>query len=327
VSYANEDETQISLAMNIEAQAAAWLRRRYFWDWSQEEQSKLDAWLNETIAHRVAFWRLKAALVRTERLAALRSAEPGKQPAHRKGVWPIAIRSAGACIVIAAVGFAAASYYQNSLEETYATPVGGREVITLGDGSHVELNTDTVLHARVHANRRTIELVRGEAFFQIRHDSAHPFVVIAGDQHITDLGTKFIVRDDSGKVEVTLVEGRARVDSANAGRAHSAVLMPGDVAVATTGGISITRRTAQDMANQLGWRNGVLIFRYTTLADAAAQFNRYNSKKLVIADSASARLTIVGTFPVDDVAAFTDVVQDIMRLRVSDRGDEIVISR
>jgi transmembrane sensor len=325
VSGAGDRSAEASRAMDVEAQAAAWLRHRHFWNWTQDEQAKLDAWLTEALAHRVAFWRLNAALARTERLAALRPADPEERAAANGRVWPMVLRVTAACAIVAVLGAAGVSYYPNAQEETYATPVGGREVITLGDGSHVELNTDTVLRAR--ANHRAVELVRGEAYFQIRHDAAHPFAVTVGGHRVTDLGTKFLIRDEPDHVEVALIEGRARIDAIDKGRAHSAVLTPGDVAVATADKMSITTKSTQSLVSALGWRSGVLVFKYTTLAEAAAEFNRYNRKKLVIADSASARLTIVGTFPVDDVAAFTDVVQDIMRLRVAQRGDEIVISR
>lgn len=325
MSGISDHSADVSRAMDVEAQAAAWLRRRHFWNWTEDEQARLDVWLNEALAHRVAFWRLNAALSRTERLAALRPADPEERAALSKRIAPLVLRVTAACATIAVLGAIGVSYYQNAREETYATPVGGREVIALGDGSHVELNTDTVLRAR--ANHRAVELVRGEAYFQIRHDAAHPFAVMVGGHRVTDLGTKFLIRDEPDHVEVALIEGRARIDAIDKGRAHSAVLTPGDVAVATADKMSITRKSPQSLVSALGWRSGVLVFKYTTLAEAAAEFNRYNRKKLVIADSASARLTIVGTFPVDDVAAFTDVVQDIMQLHVVARGDEIVISR
>ncbi|HSZ75159.1 MAG TPA: FecR domain-containing protein [Rhizomicrobium sp.] len=313
-----------SRAMEIEAQAATWLRRKAFWDWTANEQAELDAWLREASAHRVAFWRLNAAITRTERLSALRGAEGDEQTKKKNRFLPFVIRASAVLAIVCVASFASLSYYRNSLTESYQTPIGGREVINLGDGSRVELNTDTVLRTNVHAGVRSAELVRGEAYFQIRHDTAHPFVVEADGHRVIDLGTEFLVRDDLGHLEVTLVEGRARID-AKAG--DSAVLKPGDVATVTAGKLSVTQKQQAVLANQLGWRSGVLIFKYTTLADAASEFNRYNSKKLVIADQASARRTIVGTFPVDDVTAFTDVVQDVMRLHVSNRGDEIVISR
>ncbi|HTO39377.1 MAG TPA: hypothetical protein VL026_00265, partial [Rhizomicrobium sp.] len=64
-----------------------------------------------------------------------------------------------------------------------------------------------------------------------------------------------------------------------------------------------------------------------TLADAAAELNRYNSRKLVIADGATAALTIGGTFRTNDVEAFTRVVRQILGVHVVYRGNNIVISQ
>ena len=72
---------------------------------------------------------------------------------------------------------------------------------------------------------------------------------------------------------------------------------------------------------------GLLIFKYTSLADAAAEFNRYNRQKIVIADPDAARLQIIGTFPANEVDAFIEVAQSVFRLHVEHRGDEIVLSR
>jgi transmembrane sensor len=91
--------------------------------------------------------------------------------------------------------------------------------------------------------------------------------------------------------------------------------------------MTVTKTSPQRLQNDLGWRRGVLVFKHTSLAAAAAEFNRYNQQKLMVADAASARLTINGTFRTVDVDAFVDVAQDILRLHVERRGDETVISR
>jgi transmembrane sensor len=178
----------------------------------------------------------------------------------------------------------------------------------------------------VRVKGRSAELIRGEAFFQITHDAQRPFVVTAGNHRITDLGTKFSVRTGGAGLEVSLVQGRARIDAPNAPAQHAAVLEPGDVAVATASRISVIRKSQTDLAGELGWRRGVLVFHQTTLGDAAREFNRYNRKKLVIADPRAAALMIGATFPTDDIEAFAHTAKNVFGLRVDDRGDEIVIS-
>ena len=83
-------------ATDIDLAAADWLQKKTFWNWTDEDQKSLDAWLDESEAHRVAFWRQSAMWNRTERLAALR---PLPQPQRtrapeRKSIWPLLMRSA-----------------------------------------------------------------------------------------------------------------------------------------------------------------------------------------------------------------------------------------
>ena len=64
-----------------------------------------------------------------------------------------------------------------------------------------------------------------------------------------------------------------------------------------------------------------------SLAEAVAEFNRYNVRKLVIATPSLERTRVVGTFPVEDVEAFTRVAKQVLGLKVQEKGDEILISR
>jgi len=213
-------------------------------------------------------------------------------------------------------------------DRVFSTPIGGHEVINFADGSRIELNTDTVLRARMNSEQRLVWLDKGEAFFQVKHDPAHPFVVMMGAHRVTDLGTKFLIHRDAGGLEVALIEGRAWFDrSDKQASSQAALLTPGDEVVATARSMSVARRPASEIANELSWRHGVLVFKRTRLADAVAQFNRYNRQKLVVSDPAAASITIDGTFPTDGVRVFTDAIQSVFGLRIDDQGNQVLISR
>jgi transmembrane sensor len=311
-------------AIDIETRAADWLQRLHFWDWSSEDQSALEAWLAESAAHRVAYLRMKSGYGRTERLIALRTPKGEDLEPSR----PRLFRVAAVVAVVAALAVGGSIYFSNPKEITYTTPIGGHKIITLADGSQIELNTDTVLILDANSQQRTAKLEKGEAYFQIKHDAAYPFVVRTAQHHITDLGTKFLVHSEDGRIEVALVEGLARFESDNTSRQHRAVLLsPGNVAVATPDTMSVTKETARNLVNQLGWRRGVLVFRNATLADAATALNRYNNDKLVIEDRDAARLTINGTFGTHDVQFFVRTAQTVFGLRVTSSGDSTIISR
>jgi transmembrane sensor len=308
-------------ARDINANAAAWLERRVCEDWSAQDQSELDAWLSQSPAHRVAYLRLEAVWSRTYRLAPLRG--PSRD-GLRKRALPILSRVVAALMLVAVMGAGIWSL-SGTKEQTYATGIGGHHSIVLADGTRVELDTDTVLRARI-GGMKTVWLDRGEAFFQVVHDKAHPFVVIAGKRRVTDLGTKFLVRRSSEHLEVAVMEGRVRFDTAD-NAAHGALLVRGDIATTTANSISIVKATPEKLAGEIGWRQGVLVFSHMTLASAAAEFNRYNARKLIVADPAVARMTIDGTFRTGNIDAFTDVAKEVLGLRIDHRGEDTVISR
>jgi transmembrane sensor len=312
-------------AKDTRAQAAEWIGRRDRSDWSAADQAALDAWLAQTPANAIAFLRAEAAWNRADLLGDLR--HPARDAAPRGFAISAPMKIAASIAAIAMLGAAAAGILLWPRDRTYTTPVGGHETINFADGSRIELNTDTVLRARMTTDQRIIWLDKGEAFFQVKHDSVHPFVVVAGNRRITDLGTKFLVRRDSVKLEVAVAQGRVWFDdAAKPAPSQSALLSPGDVAMATAGTVSISRKSTQSLATELSWRQGVLVFKHTTLADAAAEFNRYNHQKLVVADATAAGRTIGGTFPTTDVELFSRVVRDVLGLRVQNNGNEIVIS-
>ena len=170
-------------------------------------------------------------------------------------------------------------------------------------------------------------LDKGEAYFQVKHDPAHPFVVMSGNRRITDLGTKFLVRRDNDRFEIAVMQGRVWFDSSGKRAAEqTALLTQGDEAIASANSLAVRKESDQKLARQLGWRQGTLVFDRVSLATAAREFNRYNSRKIVVADAQAANQMIGGTFPATNVDAFTSAVQLAFGMHVQNRGNEIVIS-
>jgi transmembrane sensor len=308
------------------AQAADWLAERVSDDWSDEKQAALDAWLAESSSNLLAYWRLEATWERTHRLVALRAPiKPAQLP--QKSARLAGIKIAAAVVAVSAFAGLGSYYTSKPTGKIFATATGGHETVTLTDGSSIELNTNTQIRLTEGVGRSVI-LDKGEAYFQIRHDAAHPFVVVAGDHRVTDLGTKFVIRRDVSLLKVSLLEGSARVDGIGSrGDTASATLTPGDVAVATAETLAITKRPERQLKDALAWRHGLLMFSNTPLGDVVAELNRYNATKLTVADEETARIGIGGTFPAHDTGAFVRVAHQLLGLRVVSRGNELIISR
>lgn len=315
-----------SVAEQIELQASEWIERRDFGAWSTADSLELETWLNQSVAHRVAFLRLDLEWKRTERLAALRPLRPEPSGGNGTNNGRRSLRVAAAIAVLSLLGSLAASSLFGSKGDLYSTPVGGRKVLTLGDGSRIELNTNSALRLDADAHHRGAVLLRGEAYFQIAHDEMRPFVVIAGGHKVTDLGTKFVLRSTGNKLEVALVEGAAKVEPTE-GTVSPITLKPGDVAFALPGSMSVIRKPIVELQADLGWRRGVVVFRHATLMEAADEFNRYNAQKIIIADPETAHLSFSATLPTHDTQTFVRILAKLFNTRHQVTTDGIVISR
>lgn len=314
-------------ALEVREQAADWLARRMIGPWEASDQAELEAWLAQSPAHEIEFLRMETGWGRTERLTALR--KPGKLQSRPAKSHSLLFRGAAVLAVSAILG--AGAFFlttQQGNPEIYSTRVGGQKLITLADGSRIELNTNTVLRTNFSRSRREVTLLRGEAYFQVQHDAGRPFVVLAANHRVTDLGTKFLVRNEKDGVQVSLLEGKAELQSANDGiQQHSVILLPGDIAVASAHALNVSRKPEKELHDELGWRRGVIVLSHMTLGDAAAEFNRYNTTKIIIADEEARKRVIGATLPAHDVAAFADVAREIFGLHIEKRANEIVVTR
>jgi len=316
-------------AKAIKTRAAAWLERRDRADWSDADQAELDAWLAESTENYLFYHRVASAWARSQRLVVLRPPRPQSLKENTQSkLRPLLVTAVAMSAALAVLAVAGTLLFPSSARHSFVTPIGGHEIVTLKDGSSIELNTDTVVRTDIGSDHRIAFIEKGEAFFNIAHDAGHPFTVTANSNKITVLGTKFSVRDEPDRVEVKLVDGKVWFTSDNGKTAaRSALMTPGDVLVATATSLSVAKRTPAALANDLGWRRGLLVFHHSTLADAASEYNRYNIQKIVVADAAAARLTVSGSLPANDTREFLTIAKKFFGLHVQKYGDEIVISR
>jgi transmembrane sensor len=313
-------------ADDIEAQAAHWLTRRDGEDWSDALQAELDAWIGAAVSHRVAWLRLSCAWQRADRLAAVAPA-PMQAQAQRLPPAVTRWRIAAGVLLACGVGWFAAALmpppWQEPPAQRYATAVGESKTALLADGTRLTLNTGTGLRARIGGSKREVWLDKGEAFFDVAPDKAHPFIVDAGRSRITVVGTRFSVRREGQAVTVLVAEGKVRVDQGES----RLTLVRNDSAQATEGRLVMSTRTPAQLNNLLGWREGRLVLDDLTLGQAAAEFNRYNRRQLVIEDAAVARMAIGGSFAPTNVEGFARLLQQGFGLRVRSGPDQILISR
>lgn len=218
----------------------------------------------------------------------------------------------------------------------YTTVLGENRLLTLEDGSLVELNTDSAVTVDYNAERRLLQLESGEGFFTVRKDPARPFIVRSGATEVRAVGTAFNVKAVDDALSVTVLEGAVLVsgndddpadgveDSSAWQRSLSADRQL--VVRKEPAGAALVER---DVAARLitSWRHNKLSFTDAPLGEVVADFNRYNRRRILLAGENLGGLRISGTFDPRDPDAFARTVAKIAGLRLSDGvADKIILS-
>jgi transmembrane sensor len=174
---------------------------------------------------------------------------------------------------------------------SYSTGVGESRRIALEDGSTIQLNTDSHVRMTITSRRREAHLSRGEALFDIEYDAQRPFDVITQCGTMRALSTTFVVyARPNGTCDVVVENGRvgasARSDYQTV--SHHQLAFIADA-------VDVQQLTTPELQRRLAWTHGLLVFENTRLADAVAQFNRYNKTQLVV-DPRVENIAIGGRF-------------------------------
>jgi transmembrane sensor len=204
---------------------------------------------------------------------------------------------------------------------TFSTSPGQTTTITLPDGSKVTLDADTVVRAHETRARRSLDLIKGRAFFRVAKDPSRPFVVAARDKTVTAVGTAFDVALQPNGVRVTLLEGKVKVDAPTP--APSPLAPPRHQSTEMTAGSQLLapddgswRVAKVDASEEVSWAAGQLVFAGRSLAQVAEELNRRSDKKIVIDDPAVGRAVISGSFDSGDVEGFVRAVEGYGLARV-----------
>jgi len=312
----------------IEDQALDWLIRRGDPGWSDDDQAEFDAWLAGSMANRAAWLRAEHGWAQADRVRSLGDWESQVESGPRRAKWWPAAIAASLLVAVGIGGYSLAPEFAvqpRAQTAQFDTPIGGHKIVSLAEGSRIELNTQSVVRAAVDEKSRDIWLDSGEAYFEVKHREGEPFVVHAGRRTITVLGTKFSVRREKDQVTVNVVEGRVRVDDGRGSDSSAAIITAGDTAISRGGSTLITTKSEQRVENALAWRDGMLNFDLLPLSDVATEFNRYNRVQLVV-DPSVAAIPIGGTFQASNVRDFARLLHDAYGLKTEQEGQRIRIS-
>jgi transmembrane sensor len=310
----------LETAREVADQAAEWATRIDAGTIDPDTNATLRRWLEEDPRHRGALLRAEAALSFLDRGRALAGVvpKPAPQPIwiRRKLLFAglsLAAGIAGVAILITA-------------PHRYDTRVGEIRQVPLSDGSLIAINTQSAVEVAMHPDAREVTLTRGEAWFKVAHDKNRPFIVSAGRIRVRAVGTAFSVHRHDDGADVLVTEGV--VETWTVGEEERRVKVEaGSKAYVAEYEPPKPVQASADIGRSLAWREGQIVLEGETLDDAVAQFNRYNTRKLVISDASLAEEKLVGQFRATEPLTFADAVATTLGATVVEDGDTIRLSR
>jgi transmembrane sensor len=277
-------------------------------------------------------------------------AEPAEPPARKRHGQLLAW---AASMLLAIAG----AFIWVAMKRTpvYTTGIGEQLSVKLPDGSMMTLNTKSRATIEFTAEQRLVYLQTGEALFEVEHDERRPFMVRTPSAQVRDIGTRFNVyqHDTSGSnrdaaTTVSVLEGVVQIAAAHRA-ADSEKLQSGGSTMPTTGPgseppeqsairlvageqanvskIGVTRAATEDVSDAVAWRARELVFHGTPLEDVAAEYNRYNAKKIRIHDPDIAQRRMSGTFSADRPQLLVLYLQNDSSVSVKVSGSDWIIDK
>lgn len=313
-------------AAAIDAAAAAWAARVDRGPLSAEDQNALEAWAAADPRRAGAYARALAVSAHADRARGLgEDFAPARHPAALAAGRRQLLATGGALAAAAVVGVA--GYEALSLRGRMVTRKGDIRRAPLADGSAVTLNTDTAIKAAFSSEIRRVDLLRGEALFDVAKDAARPFIVVAGKVRVRAVGTSFTVRaHEDGEVGVLVREGVVEVWRGQGG-APLRLTAQTATKVEAAGPLRAVRVAASAADSATAWRQGQIALDGLTLGEAAAEFARYSDRRIVVDDPAVARLKMTGLFSASDPDGFARAAALSLGLVATPQADGVRLTR
>lgn len=310
-------------ANDIEADAARWVMRLDR-DGRSAVEADLQTWLAEDTRRAGALLQAEAAWSTLDRARLVD--RPQRRPSLRPWRSPPRRMFLGGLAATAAALVAGVLLVNQP--DQYVTAVGEVRRLPLDDGSAASLNTASRLEVDFGDRLRRVRLDRGEAWFQVARDPSRPFRVDVGRVRVQAIGTAFSVRRVNDGVEVRVTEGVVKVwVDGSSGR--TVELPAGAVSFVSDRGDSASAPVIapSEIDRELAWRTGRIDLSGETLAEAVAEFNRYNARALVLEDSGLAGERLYGVFRLDDPESFAASVALSLEASVTSDPATIRIGR
>lgn len=269
------------------------------------ETARFQAWLRADPRHEDVYDRVRgvwgdlAALQDPAAAAEAAWAVP-KRPARRR--W---LAAAAALCIATAAGLAAAylttATGPASGNGEVATQTAEIRDVTLPDGSIVTVGAQSAIEVHYTRGERRVDLMAGEAFFNVAKDPSRPFIVSTASAEIRVTGTQFDVRRADTALEVAVLRGRVEVRSRQGESAGRHRLLTSNQKIRIIPNTALPEPRELGHATPGAWRQGRLVYEDTRLSEVIADADRYYDGNILIDSQGLGDLMVSAAFRADQI--------------------------
>lgn len=292
-------------------------------------RARFEDWLKQDARHEHEFralkdmWGSKAFEQAVAGLDTFNAAAKTQAGEGRRRRWPLKAMAAAASILVVA-GALQLPGMMLAWRADYITAPGEQSVVALADGSRMIMNTDSAVAVNFESGRRSVRLLKGEAFFDVLHDADHPFQVVGEHGEVEVKGTAFSVRTDEVETAVVLERGRVDVTCLCRG-GDKAQLQPGQTVTASTAMLSEVVNV--DAGRALAWRDGRISFDDAPLGKVVAELGRYYRGRVFVMSDRAEQLVVSGNYRLDNIEGAFRSLADAAGIKMTRIPGGVIILR
>lgn len=229
------------------------------------------------------------------------------------------------CFIVFAA-FEVNNYFKPSFSQNYQSFDKKILNIALPDKSFIDLDIKSQVKVTYYKDKRFLELIKGKALFSVSKNKQRPFLVKSNKALVEVLGTKFEVVNIGKSTVINVLEGLVRVNHIlDSGKKKALVQLKANDTFSLNSLGKVLNQGKIKLENIATWKNDILHFEKTTLAQASKIFQRYSNQKLEFETYELSQLKISGKFLTSHYQGFLDSIELIYPVKIQKNKDSIKI--
>jgi len=238
--------------------------------------------------------------------------------------WP-PLRIAAGIIILITAGIFGYQWFNQPVQTLTVVSDSAPVQDTLPDGSTAFLNKKSSISYQYNPREKTRKVIlKGEGFFEVKHETEKPFVIEANETLVRDLGTAFNVNayPDKDSIEVIVQSGEVQFYTLND---EGITLKAGETGVYSKSKKIFIKALKTD-SNELAYRTRVFNFNSVNLSNVIMQINKVYGSNIKLGNQKLSECKLTAGFNNESIETIVDIIVETLGLTVERTGGEIILN-